>query len=150
MNKSKVCINHPQNVGVVYCKKCNGYICKDCILNINGKRICKSCYYRKLGQELNVSNRNEVGTKTSSYKHHKIISILLSSFSIILFFVYLNAKHTISIQLLTIEKLQKQVYELQYGAERLIVIIQKAYAEKNIHLPKKTLQYFKKNILNHP
>lgn len=38
------CIYHPQNQGVAFCKRCNGYICIDCMIIVEGKRYCKKCY----------------------------------------------------------------------------------------------------------
>ena len=43
-NQDKRCINHPGSRGVAFCKRCNGYICVDCMVTVEGKRYCKKCY----------------------------------------------------------------------------------------------------------
>lgn len=52
MNKS--CIYHPQNPGYAFCKRCNGYICKDCIIVIDNKGYCKKCHRDALKAKSNV------------------------------------------------------------------------------------------------
>ena len=38
------CIYHPVTQGIAFCKRCNGYICTDCIITVNDKKWCKKCY----------------------------------------------------------------------------------------------------------
>lgn len=51
------CINHPQNVGISYCKKCGGYICRDCMIAIGEKKFCKKCYDEYQSGNANQSNK---------------------------------------------------------------------------------------------
>jgi len=40
----KKCINHPDKLGIVLCKRCSGYLCQECIICKDDKRYCKKCY----------------------------------------------------------------------------------------------------------
>lgn len=49
----KHCLYHPEKIGKAFCKRCNGYVCEECIIEINGKRHCKKCYqeYQKMQRQ---------------------------------------------------------------------------------------------------
>lgn len=70
------CIYHPSNFGIVYCKRCGGYICKECIIKVNGKNACRKCYedYMNFKRKKEIANNfhycSKCGTKikkTDSY-----------------------------------------------------------------------------------
>ena len=44
VDQEKHCINHPASKGLAFCKRCNGHICRDCIIIVEGKGYCKECY----------------------------------------------------------------------------------------------------------
>jgi len=91
---NKTCLYHPDQPGVAFCKRCNGYICKKCIIIINGNRKCKKCY-----EDLIVSKRvnNLFTDKINKYqKRYKIsIAVNVILFLIIAFQYFNNSKYNI-------------------------------------------------------
>lgn len=51
-NHPRKCIYHPDSLGISYCKKCQGYLCQDCLTVINEKRYCKKCYDKHMEEML--------------------------------------------------------------------------------------------------
>ncbi|MCK5146916.1 hypothetical protein KAR48_09175 [bacterium] len=43
-NQSQNCKVHKDNPSVVFCKRCNSFICRSCIIELAGKKLCKLCY----------------------------------------------------------------------------------------------------------
>ena len=47
------CYNHMDRTAVARCEECGNYICNECIVDVNGKTICKSCVARLAGDKTN-------------------------------------------------------------------------------------------------
>jgi len=58
---NKKCIYHPNKLGVAYCKRCGGYICKECIIKVNDKNRCKKCH------EDYISSKSNINASDKSY-----------------------------------------------------------------------------------
>lgn len=54
-DQRKGCLRHPQSQGVAFCKRCNGYICRDCIIVVEGKGYCKKCYHDSIQKKNNAN-----------------------------------------------------------------------------------------------
>lgn len=65
-NQDKRCINHPDSQGVAFCKRCNGHLCRECIIVVEGKGYCKKCYLdaqkEKASSNKCINHPDKVGT----------------------------------------------------------------------------------------
>lgn len=51
-NFNKTCIYHPNRGGLAYCKNCKGYLCKQCIIRIGDKAVCRNCYDKRIARQV--------------------------------------------------------------------------------------------------
>ena len=109
----KSCIHHPNNIGIVFCKGCNGYICRNDIIEINGKKRCKVCYERRIIENAKNSEKNNSSKKGKLI--HKVLISLLSLICFILFVMYLSTKAELGVLSSKNNKLQNELEDEKYG-----------------------------------